>query len=435
MTKYNIMSMTSPQSPKKLPGFVRHTICKVPAHMQQAASNAMFPPAEQHMRATSFLFIDGTTSEPNGMEICCGPSAVGKGYLDAMIDSINHYFREHDVESRRKLMEWARICNTKGQNKDKPQRPSDAAILVPEPDMTNPAFVQILMDAEAEGGASIYTDLSELSLIDACCGGHRKVTKAIRLNFDTKHYGQQRVTPSGVTGNPLMRWKWVGRCVPEGAWLFFKDCLTDGTLGRIGFSYVPKPMSRKMPRQGKYDEAYLTKLDEYLVRLRNTKGCYTIPRLNKLIEQLKEDLDEIADLSDDPVFESYAHRSLRIAWMKGCVLWVAEGFRWSKEIADFVEWSLYYDLWSKIQLFSPQMRKATVRAVVDVRKYGPSNMLDELKSNSFSREQLEQLRASKEMPTDCIKQLDNWISRGYITFSSQTGLYTKTEQYLKKHPS
>lgn len=432
--KYDLLSMTSPKSPAKWPSFINHTISKVPAHMHQAAANGLFPAAEQHVSGTTFEYIDGTFSEPNGMEICCGASAVGKGYLDLMIEAVCRRFREHDVESRRKLMEWARVCNTKGQNKDKPQRPTDAAILVPEPDMTNPAFVQILMDAEAEDGASIYTDLLELGLIDACCGGHRKVTKAIRLNFDTKHYGQQRVTPSGVTGNPLMRWKWHARCVPEEARNFFRDCLTNGTLGRIGFSYVLKPTDRKMPHQGKYDEAYHNKLEEYLIRLRNAKGCYTISRLNKLICTLNDELNDIAELSDDPIFESYAHRSLRISWMKGCILWIAEGFRWSKEIADFVEWSLYYDLWSKIQIFSPQMRKAQQNARVDVRKYGPANMLDQLKGESFSQQQLEQLRLSRDMTPECDEQLRNWMNRGYITYSSQTSLYTKTEAYLKKHP-
>ena len=434
MSKFDLLSSTPPQSPEKWPGFVRHAISKVPRHMQPAAANALFPAAEQHVKGTEFCYIDGTTSEPNGMEVCCGPSAVGKGFLDPMINAISRHFREHDVESRCKLLEWSRTCNSRGQNKDKPQRPTDCAILLPEPDMTSAAFIQILMDAEAEGGASIYTDLFELSLIDACCGGHKKVTKAIRLNFDTKHWGAERATPAGITGNPIMRWKWHGRCVPEEALIFFKDCLTNGTLGRIGFSYVPKPSSRKIPRQGKYDDAYKEKLEEYLLRLRCANGSLTVPRLNKHIERLSEELNDISDLSDDPVFESYANRSLRIAWMKGCILWVAEGYRWSKEIQDFVEWSLYYDLWSKLQIFSPQMRKAQNCTHVDVRKYGPVNMLNLLKGDSFSKEQLEQLRLSREMPAYCDDQLHNWINRKFITYSAQTGLYTKTEEYLRKHP-
>ena len=430
---FDLLSITPPEMPAKLPGFVRDAICKVPLHMRMAAANALFPPAEALMHNVTFRYWDNTTSEPNGMEGCVGPSAVGKGYLDSMIEAIIRKLRAHDEESQRKLQEYARICKTKGQNKDKPERPTDAAILVPEPDMTNPALIQLLQDAEREGNRSLYTTMPEVDLLDQCAGGHRKVTKVIRLNFDSKRYGAQRATIEGITGNPFLLWKFNFSCVEDKARSFFKGGLLDGTLGRIGISLVQKPQKRQLPKQGNYDQAYFDKLDEYLLRLSSANGLYNITQLNRLILSMNDEMNEIADLSDDDIFESLAHRSLRIAWMKGCVLYIAEGYRWTRQIQDFVVWSLYYDLWSKLSIFAPQMKNARNNEMVDVRKYGPSNMLD-LLPDSFAQQQLEQLRESQNKKAYCRSQLDNWMDRQYITYDESTKLYTKTEEYKKRHP-
>lgn len=434
--KYNITSLSAPPMPRTLPGFVRHTISKVPDYMRPAAANALFPPAVAQMRNVSFRYVDNVLHEPCcSMEGCVAVSGIGKGYIDPMIETIAASLREHDVESRRKLLEWQRECKSKGANKDKPDRPNDAAILMPEPDMTNPALIQLLMDAEREDNASLYTQMAEIDLLDQCCGGHKKVTKVIRLNFDNKRYGAQRATVDGISGNPHLRWKFNFSCVEEKARTFFKDCLIDGTLGRIGISYIQKPTGRKsgIPLQGEYDEAYQKRLEEYLVRLRSARGEITVPNLGNLIGRLSSALDEVADLSDDNIFESFAHRSLMIAWMKGCVLYVAEGYRWTPEISAFVEWSLYYDLWSKVAVFVNQMKKSRNVETTDVRKYGPANMLDML-PDSFCQAQLENLRSSLDKPVACAHQLDVWIYRKYITYDEKTRTYRKTEEYLAKHP-
>lgn len=432
--QYDLLSETPPVLNSRLPGFVKHAISCVPDIAKCAAANAMFPPAEALMHDVFFRYWDNSWYEPSGMEATVGPSGVGKGYIDPMIECIIRSLSEHDKESERKLAEYSRVCNTRGDNKDKPERPDDAAILVPEPDMTNAALVQLLMDAEREGNRSIYTMMPEIDMLDECCASHKKVTRVIRLNFDSKRYGQQRATPKGITGKPTLRWKMNVSCVEQKARDFFKGHLLDGTVGRFGFSLIPKPEKRQTPVQGKYDEKYQQKLDPYLIRLVNARGRFYIPQLNRLTLQLKADMEELTDLAaDDEVLESLWHRSLRIAWTKGCVLFLAEDQRWTKEIENFVIWSLYYDLWSKIHIFAPQMHKARSQEQVDVRKFGPSNMLNELPQD-FSQQQVEQLRLSKDMPIYSTKQLRNWVDRGYITYSAQTGLYSKTEEYLRKHP-
>lgn len=432
---YDLLSHNAPPMPDRLPGYVKHAISKVPDYMRPAAANALFPPSAAQMHDVTFRFVDNVLHEPGSkMEGCIAPSGFGKGYLDAMIEAIIRNLRQHDSESQKKLAEYARIYKSKGQSKDKPDRPTDAAILVPEPDMTNPALVQLLQDAEREGNRSLYTTMAEVDLLDQCCGGHKKVTKVIRLNYDTKRYGAQRATVDGITGNPFLRWKFNFSCVEEKALSFFKSSMLDGTLGRIGISYLPKDSKRKrgIPRQGDYDEPYMQKLEEYLIRLRAATGEIRVPKINKLIDRLDKEMDEIADLSDDDFFETMSHRSVGIAWLKGCLLYVAEGYKWSKEIADFVEWSLYYDLWSKIAVFAPQMKNSGGRIIIDQRKYGPANMLDML-SDSFTEDMLSQLRQSRGMSVYCANQLNTWQCRGYITYDESTKLYTKTPDYLAKH--
>lgn len=171
--KYDLLSQTAPPMPERLPGYVKHAISKVPDYMRPAAANALFPPSAAQMHDVTFRFVDNVLHEPGSkMEGCIAPSGFGKGYLDAMIEAIIQNLRQHDSESQKKLAEYARIYKSKGQSKDKPVRPTDAAILVPEPDMTNPALILLLQDAEREGNRSLYTTMAEVDLLDQCCGGH-----------------------------------------------------------------------------------------------------------------------------------------------------------------------------------------------------------------------------------------------------------------------
>ena len=175
------------------------------------------------------------------------------------------------------------------------------------------------------------------------------------------------------------------------------------------------------------------KLDEYLARLQNAKGLIKVPKINTLISNMAEELEDISELSDDDVLTSLAHRSLIIGWMKGCILYVAEGMKMTKEILEWVRFSIINDLWSKLQLFCSQSNYGLKVVEFDVRKNGPRNMLDQMQ-DTFSQQDLEKLRIDLGKSRYCRHQLDVWIQRGYITYSSQTGLYTNTQEYLQKHP-
>lgn len=434
--KYDLLSPTPPPMPKRLPGFIKHTISKVPEYMHPAAANSLFPPASALMSNVTFRFIDNTIHEPGSkMEGCVAQSGMGKSYLDAMIEAIIRSLRQNDEISDKKLSEYSRLYNSKGSNKDKPERPEDAPIFVLESDTTNAALIQLLKDAERAGNRSLYSTLAELDLLNQFCGGHNQMTRVIRLNYDTKRYGAHRATTQGISGHPFLRWRFNFSCVQSKAQKFFKSCMTDGTLGRIGFTYLPKPSYKQKTkrRQGNYDEAYLEKLDEYLIRLQAACGEIKVPRINTLVNRLDDELNDIALLADDDDFQALCLRAVGIGWQKGCLLYVAEGYRWTQEIEDFVEWSVYNDLWSKIAIFYYEIKETQKFVEVDKRKYGPMNMM-ELLNDSFTKDMLEQLRLSLHKASTSSNLLSSWMSRGYLTYDESTGLYHKTDVYYQKYP-
>ena len=212
---------------------------------------------------------------------------------------------------------------------------------------------------------------------------------------------------------------------------FYKYELFNGTFGRVVFSYKPRGTREgRIPRQGSYPDEFYQKLDEYLVRLDICKGRFIIRQLNKLIDRLAEDMATLADLTDDDLLFELSHRSLVSAWKAGCILWVLNNQTWTKAMGELVEWLVYHDLWSKLQIFADMLKESDYGAS-EASKTGPKNMLDDL-PDTFNLAQLEALRVSMEKPLEGTKaQLRQWLHRKFIEYSAQTGLYTKTELYLQ----
>lgn len=412
------MGLEAPRLPESLPKLLTLATQNVPEHMKPAIINSIFPALGSLMHKVGFRYPDNVYHEPHFMCGMVGPMSLGKGAINPVIETIIHSLREHDRESNRKLNEWKTQCKTAGANKQKPARPEDAAILAPEPDMTNPALIQLLMDAEADGNRFLYTNIPEIDLLDQCCGSHKKVTKIIRLSYDLSRLGAQRATADGISGNPTLRWNFNFSCVEQKAQQFFRDSLLDGTLSRIGISYIQRPKERSgiIPKQGIYDDNYTRQMDAYLVRLQSATGEIPCPQANKTIQRLSMEMAEIACLSDDENFEALSYRAMVICWLKGCVLFVANGYKWTSNIADFMRWSLYYDLWSKLALFAPKLRES--QGTVDTsktRQNGPANMLEKL-SDVFSISDLEDLRDKEGKSREGTRrQLNQWKFRGYIT--------------------
>ena len=267
-------------------------------------------------------------------------------------------------------------------------------------------------------------------MVDKMCGGHKQVSMMVRNIYDRKRVGALRATAEGVTGNPLIRANLTFSSVPEVARTFYKRDMINGFFGRIPFAYKARGERKgKIPRKGDFDEEFLQKLDEYLVRLDCCKGRFVVKPLNKVADQLAEEMARVADLADDDMLFELSHRSIFSAWKKAATLWILNNQTWSRSIGEFMVWFCYYDLWSKVKVFG-DMFKGGDAPEEDSQRRGPKNMLDDL-DKSFSEQQLEALRLSLGKNKEGTKhQLSSWKNRGFITYSNQTGLYTKTEEYL-----
>lgn len=433
---YNIFSSTAPAMPKPSKGteFVKFAISQASKDMREVLIPMAIPALAAHLTDVRFMYSDNKFYEMCGqMGHLIGPSGIGKAQLGHLVEAIMRNFRKHDETEFKKLVDWQRQMKTKGANKEKPERP-DVSFWFPPADVTNPAFIQNAMACEKLGERTQYLNLPEVEMADRICGGHKQVSQMVRNIFDCQRAGALRATADGVTGNPVLRVNLTFTSTPEAARQFYKKDITNGFFGRIPFAYKARgERSGRIPRQGSYDEDFLKKLDSYLLRLDNCKGTFVVKQLNKVADQLAEEMARLADLADDDTLWELSHRSIFSAWKKGAVLWILNDQTWTRSIGEFVVWFCYYDLWSKVKVFG-DMFKGYDAQEEEVQRSGPKNMLDSLE-HSFNEQQLEALRLSLGKSKEGTKhQLYVWKNRKFITYSNQTGLYTKTQEYLTGTP-
>ena len=430
--KYDISKQTAPTMPNLGKGTecIKILLSQASKDMYEPLVPMFFPVLGAHISGAEFQYPDLTWKEPTGMMAnLVAHSGDNKGQLTTLAKAICRDFRQHDEAEEKKLLEWQKQKNTKGANKDKPERP-EVTFRFPPSNTTNAAFIQNAMALEAQGGLTQYFNLPEVEMADRLCGGHKQVSVLLRNVYDRDRAGALRATADGVTGNPTIRACFTISSTPDSTRKFYKYELTNGTFGRMVFSYKPRgSRSGRIPRQGKYTDEFYKKLDEYLARLAICKGRYIIRPLNKLIDKLAEDMASLADLADDDLLFEISHRSLVSGWKAGCVMWILNNQVWTKSMGEVVEWLVYHDIWSKMAVFADMLKDGT--SISEVVKTGPKNMLDDLQ-NAFNETQLEALRERVGKPKDGTKrQLRVWISRGFVEYSAQTGLYSKTEKYLK----
>jgi len=390
-----------------------------------------FPILGAHISGTEFQYPDYSWKEPTGMMAnLVAHSGDNKGQLTTLAKAICRDFTQHDEEEEKRYMAWQKQKNTKGANKDKPEEPQ-VAYWFPPSDTTKPAFLKNAIALEAQGGRTQYFNLPEVEMADQLCGSHKQVSVLLRNVYDRDKAGALRATSDGVTGNPTIRACITISSNPDSTRKFYKYELTNGTFGRMVFSYKQRGERKgKIPRLGKFPDEFYQKLDEYLMRLDICKGRYIIRQLNKLTDKLAEDMATMADLADDDLLFEISHRALVSGWKAGCILWVLNNQTWTKSIGELVEWLVYHDIWSKMAVFADMLGKDTYQ-MSETQRRGPKNMLDSL-PNTFNEAQLEALRTSLEKSKEGTNsQLRKWVFRKFITFDAQTGLYTKTEEYLK----
>ncbi len=431
--KYNISKTTAPKMPRLGKGTecVKILLSQVSRNMHEPLVPMLFPILGAHVSEAEFQYPDLSWKEMSGMMAnLVADSGAGKGQLSNLVETICRSFRQHDEGELEKLVEWQKQVKTKSANKEKPARP-DVSFWFPPADVTNAAFIQNAMALEKLGARTQYLNMPEVEMADRMCGGHKQVSQMLRNIYDRQRAGALRATADGVTGNPMLRANITLSSTPFATRKFYRNELFNGTFGRMVFSYKPRQeRSGRIPRQGKYDESFQKQLDEYLVRLSICKGKHIIRPLNKLIDQLAQDMASLADLTDDDTLWDISKRALVSAWKAGCLLWVLNGQTWARAMGDLVEWLVYHDIWSKMQLFADLLSQES-DATSEADRRGPKNMLDDL-PNSFNEAQLEALRIKAGKTKEGTNgQIRKWVHRKFITYSAQTGLYTKTEEYLK----
>lgn len=432
--KYDISKSTAPKMPNLGRGaeIIKLLLSQVSKDMHEPLVPMFFPSLAAHVSGTEFLYPDNTYKELCGMMAqLCGDSGCNKGQLTTIVNAICRDFRQHDAQEEQKLVSWANEYKCKTKEGKRPERP-EAGLFFPFHDQTAAGFLLNAHALEVNGGFTQYLNMPEVEMADKLCGGHRNVSQIIRNVFDQQRTGALRATADGVTMSATLRACMTFSGNPDSVRSFYKTELHNGTFGRITFSFVPRRKREgRIPRQGLYPEEFYQKLDAYLDRLKSAKGRFTVRPLNKLADKLAEQMAELADLTDSDSFWGYSKRSIINAWKAGCVLWLLNDQTYTHTIGELVEWLVYRDLWSKGQVSS--YMKDMSEIVQDTQaKTGPKNMLDSL-PKSFNEVQLEALRAEMGKSKEGTKgQLSQWVFRKFITFSEETGLYTKTESYLDR---
>ncbi len=429
---YDITKPIAPAMPSLGKGTecIKILLSQVSKDVREPIVPMLFPILGAHMSGAEFQYPDLSWKEPCGMMAnLVAESGGNKGQLSLLVEAICRDFRQHDDVELKKLVEWQKQVKTKGANKEKPARP-EVAFWIPPSDVTNPAFLQNAMALEKFGGRTQYINMPEVDMADRMCGGHKQVSQMLRNIYDRQRAGALRATADGVTGNPILRCNLTISSTPFATRKFYKYELFNGTFGRMVFSYKPRSgRDGRIPRQGKYSDEFYQKLDEYLMRLDVCKGRYIIRRLNTLTDKLAQDMATMADLADDDVLFEISHRALVSGWKAGCILWALNNQTWTKPMGELVEWLVYHDIWSKMQIFADMIGK-DADTMGEAHRHGPKNMLDSL-PDSFNEKQLEALRMELGKSIEGTNsQLRKWVFRKFITYSAQTGLYTKTDEYL-----
>ena len=401
-----------PAMPEKLPKLVELLISRTPEVYKPAVAHAIFPPLATHLWQTSFRYIDNVVHEATLSTCLLAGTGAGKSSVDKPIRYIMEDIRKRDAENLKREKEWKEEVTRKGANKDKRKRPDNLVIQEIDADMTSPAFV--MRTAEAQG-RFLYTSLNELDQFDALRGSGNQQFRIMCLAFDPFNlFGQQRVGVQSVTERVTIRFNWNASTTIQKGQRYFSKVLTDGPISRINFCTIPeREIGDEMPVYGDYDDAYREALKPYIENLNNARGLIDCPEAFQLALKLKDENAEFSRLSQDRVYENLSFRANVIAYLKACVLYVANGCKWESEIDEFIRWSERYDLYCKMRFFGDAIKRANDTGEKSSKR-GPSNMLMQL-PDEFTYQQVIDLRVARGMDKKgTSRMLGNWKERHYI---------------------
>ena len=401
-----------PPMPKKLPKLVELLVSKTPEIYQPAVAHAIFPPLATHLWKTRFRYIDNVEHEATLMCCLLAGTGAGKSCVQMPISLIMEDIRKRDMENLKREKEWKDELMRKGANKDKRKRPENLIIQTIDADMTNPAFV--MRTAEAQGHF-LYTSLNEIDQFDALKGIGNQHFRIMCLAFDPgNEYGQTRVGLQSVTERVTIRFNWNASTTIEKGKRYFSKVLTDGPISRINFCTIPERLiGEDIPIYGTYDDEFRAQLKPYIENLCKASGLVDCKEAFDLAMKLKDENAEFSRLSQNRIYENFTFRGNVIGYLKACVLYVANGFRWEPEIEEFIRWSEQYDLYCKMRFFEDGIKTASTSAEKST-SHGPSNLLQQL-PDEFMYQQAVEVRQKNGLSADGTKNmLYAWAHRGYI---------------------
>ena len=418
-----------PEMPKKLPKLVELLVSQTPDIYKPAVAHAIFPPLATHLCRTYFNYIDNVEHEATLMCCLLAGTGAGKNCVQMPVNLIMEDIRKRDKDNLKREKEWKDEVTRKGANKDKRKRPENLVIQEIDADMTNPAFVMRTAEAQEH---FLYTALNEIDQFDNLRGIGNQQFRIMCLAFDPgNQYGQTRVGTQSVTERVTIRFNWNASTTINKGIRYFSKVLTDGPISRINFCTIPeREIGAEMPVYGTYDDTFRENLKPYIEHLNMASGTINCPEAFALAQKLKEENADFARMSQDRVYENLSFRANVIAYLKACVLYVANGCQWESEIEEFVRWSEQYDLYCKMRFFRDAIVKSEQEGVKSSKR-GPSNML-QLLPNEFSYQQAEQLRSDLGLDTKGTRRMiATWVFRKYIVKVEAGELYRKL-CFLKK---
>ena len=405
-----------PPMPKKLPKLIELLTSRTPEMYKAAVAHAVFPPLATHLCGVRFCYTDNVEHEATLMNCLMAPTGSGKGCIDKPIERIMADIKRRDKENEDREKEWKKEYQRRGANKDKQVRPEGLVIQIIDSDMTKPALVTRMEEAE---GHFVYVKLNELDLFEQLKGQTGKQHfQLMCLAFDPdSEYGQTRIGTQSVTARPKCRFNWNGCTTILKGRRFFQRVLTDGPISRINFCTIPEDeIGADQPVYGHYNAEFDEQLKPYIDNLTAARGLTVCRQATRLTKQLQAECAEFARLSQNEVWWNLSHRACVIAWLKACVLYVANGGKWERSIEDFVRWSLAYDMFCKMAFFGEDIERAENGEDSRLGRRGPRNLL-ELLPDEFTLDDAKRVRQQQGLSNDgrkCQNMISQWLFRRYV---------------------
>ena len=432
-TANSLCNAEPPEMPKKLPKLVQLLTSRTPEMYKPAVAHAVFPPLATHLCDVRFTYTDQVEHEATLMNCLMAGTGSGKGCIDEPIRHIMADIKRRDEENERREAEWKKDCQKKGANKDKLLRPEGLIIQIIDPDMTKPALVTRMDEAE---GHFVYVKLNELDLFEQLKGQTGKQHfQLMCLAFDPdSEYGQTRIGTQSVTARPKCRFNWNACTTILKGRRFFRNVLTDGPISRINFCTIPKEeIGSQQPIYGKYDVAFDEALKPYIDNLLSARGLIDCPQAYKLAKKLQQECAEMAQLNQNETYWNLSHRACVIAWLKACVIYVANGMKWERSIEEFIRWSLSYDLYCKMVFFGNKIEAANKDDDSRIGSRGPKNLLTFL-PDEFTVEDARRVRTQQGLTGESEntrKMISQWKTRGFI-LQLTVDSFQKSDRYRRK---